>query len=420
MKWEAAADSVMKKLRSQMVTGFPNDKCNLDLDIRPYWNVKDCLAIDESDDMIVVGPRVVIPQSVHADILRDLVQMHQGVTKTRQRARTSVYWPSIDNDIINATKNCEECTKHLLSLPPEPFMLRQPPTHPFEQIIFSNCPYVVTFRDKNTTARQVVDYVRKFFSNVGAPLALWSDNGPQFEAAEFWSFLADWDITALTSSPHYAQSNGRAESEINTMKSLIYGSWTSGAFNAANHRRSFAPEWQKAANILEKRARRSKELQIARYNKKTRPLTPFVVGNQVLIQHPGSKLWDTPGVIVGRSVEVGKHRDYLIKTPAGRVFQRNRRFLRLRVPMFPALASLPNGSALPHPGPAQQNLADSILPPELQPSPPPLRRSACARQPKRVHFPNDWTQLFNFVRMPSHFVFTALLCHVISNYSLPW
>jgi hypothetical protein len=112
------------------------------------------------------------------------------------------------------------------------------------------------------------------------------------------------------------------------MKSLIYGSWTSGAFNAAKfeqsillfhnaprsggaspaqlilnhpvrdclpaHRRSFAPEWQKAANILEKRARRSKELQIARYNKKTRPLTPFVVGNHVLIQHPGSKLWDTP------------------------------------------------------------------------------------------------------------------------------
>ncbi len=203
---------------------------------------------------------------------------------------------------------------------------------------------MVTFRDKNTTARQVVDYVRKFFSNVGAPLALWSDNGPQFEAAEFWSFLADWDITALTSSPHYAQSNGRAESEINTKKSLIYGSWTSGAFNAAKfeqcillfhnaprsggaspaqlifkhpvrdclpaHRRSFAPEWQKAANILEKRTRRSKELQIDRYNKKTRPLTPFVVGNQVLIQHPGSKLWDTPGVIVGRSVEVGKHRDY--------------------------------------------------------------------------------------------------------------
>lgn len=146
------------------------------------------------------------------------------------------------------------------------------------------------------------------------------------------------------------QSNGRAESEIITMKSLIHGSWTSGAFNAANfdksillfhhaprsggastaqlifnrpvhdclpaHRRSFAPEWQKAANVFKKRTRRSKELQIAHYNKKTRPLIPFVVGNHVLIQNPDSKLWDTSGVIV----EVCKHRDYLIQTPSGVYF----------------------------------------------------------------------------------------------------
>jgi hypothetical protein len=30
--------------------------------------------------------------------------MHQLATKTRQHARMSVYWPNIDNDIINATK----------------------------------------------------------------------------------------------------------------------------------------------------------------------------------------------------------------------------------------------------------------------------------------------------------------------------
>lgn len=106
IKRAAAVDPVMRKLRSQIVTGFPNDKCNLDLYLRPYWNVKERLAINESDDMIVVGPRVVIPQSVRADILRDLVQMHQGATITRRRARMSVYWSNIDNDIINATKNC--------------------------------------------------------------------------------------------------------------------------------------------------------------------------------------------------------------------------------------------------------------------------------------------------------------------------
>jgi hypothetical protein len=42
--------------------------------------------------------------------LRNLVLMHQGATNNRQRARMSVYWPNIDNDIINATKNFEVCT----------------------------------------------------------------------------------------------------------------------------------------------------------------------------------------------------------------------------------------------------------------------------------------------------------------------
>ena len=91
IKCAAAVDPVMEKLRSQIISGFPNDKCNLDSDLRPFWSVKERLAIDDTDDMIVMGPRVVIPQLIRADILRDLVQMHQGATKTRQRARLSVY-----------------------------------------------------------------------------------------------------------------------------------------------------------------------------------------------------------------------------------------------------------------------------------------------------------------------------------------
>jgi transposase InsO family protein len=145
------------------------------------------------------------------------------------------------------------CTKP--SLPPEPFKSRPPPTRTFEKIhtdfgeingghflvlvdSFSGWTHLVAFRDKSTTARQVVEQERKLFSKVGAhPLTFWSDNGPQFGAAEFRSFQANWGITDLTSSPHFAQSNGHDESEINTMKSLIHGSWTSGAFNAAKFKK---------------------------------------------------------------------------------------------------------------------------------------------------------------------------------------
>jgi hypothetical protein len=327
--------------------------------------------------------------------------------------------------------------------------VRPPATRPFEQIHadlcelngrhflvmvdkFSGWPHVVAFRDKKTTARNVIGHCRSFFSNVGAPVTFWSDNGPQFGAAEFQRFLTDWGITSLTSSPYYAQSNGRAEAEIDSMKALIRGSWTAGAFNEEKfaksillfrnaprsggaspaqlifnrpmrdclpaHRRSFAPEWQKAADVLEKRARRSKELQIAHYNKHTRPLAPFVVGNHVLIQHPTSKLWCTPGVIV----EVGHHRDYLIKTPAGRIFRRNRRFLRPRVPVFPTTtpattpATTPIQPEVVHPPQPEQiepPVQENPVPPvQENPVPPVLHRSTRTKQPRRHFLPAELTQ----------------------------
>jgi hypothetical protein len=97
------------------------------------------------------------------------------------------------------------------------------------------------------------------------------------------------------------------------------------------HRRSFAPEWQQAAELLEKRAQHAKELQIQHFNRSAHPLPPLAIGDSVVIQDHKSKRWSTPGVIV----EVGPFRDYLVKTPAGRLFRRNRRFLRVSSPRIP-------------------------------------------------------------------------------------
>ena len=141
-------------------------------------------------------------------------------------------------------------------------------------------------------------------------------------------------------------------------------------------RRSFTPQWklQISADVLEKRARRSKELQVVHYNKKAHPLPCLSVGNHVIIQHPISKLWSTPGIIV----EVGPHRDYLFKTPAGRIFRRNQRYIRRRIPTF---------------GPSQPISAQQQ--PIQEPDPvhtPAPRRSTRPQCPRRLHFPNDWTQ----------------------------
>jgi hypothetical protein len=129
-----AADSVLTALRATVLEGFPNDKCNLPLALRPFWNVRHGLAIDDCDDMLVYGPRIVLPRILVKDTLQTLLSMHQGASKMRQRARLSMYWPNMDVDITNAASTCEECVSQLPSLPAEPLKKHQPATRPFEII----------------------------------------------------------------------------------------------------------------------------------------------------------------------------------------------------------------------------------------------------------------------------------------------
>jgi transposase InsO family protein len=115
----------------------------------------------------------------------------------------------MDNDISNAAANCSSCTSssRLPSQPAEPLKQHEPATRPFEQIFgdlgeedgrmflalvdaFSGWPHVAMFPDKHVTSRRVIDALREFFATFGAPVKFWSDNGPQFTAAEIQSSCA--------------------------------------------------------------------------------------------------------------------------------------------------------------------------------------------------------------------------------------
>jgi transposase InsO family protein len=247
----------------------------------------------------------------------------------------------MDNDIVVAAKSCPSCTERLPSHPAEPLLPHAPASRPFEFVFvdlgayrgrdflivadqFSGWPQVFPFPDTNTSTRRVIDALRSFFTcGAGAPVKLWSDGGPQFKSDEFLAFLRDWDISNGRSSPHHPQSNGYAESAVKSMKKLIAGSWSSGSFDPDKfgkalllfrnapmsggaspsqivfsrptrdllpaHRRSFAPKWQQAAELLEKRAQHAKELQIQHFNRSAHPLPPLVIGDSVLIQDHKTK-----------------------------------------------------------------------------------------------------------------------------------
>ena len=63
----ASRDPDCNELRDLIIHGFPDDKHRLSPSIRPYWNVRDKLAVD--DGLIVYGPRLLIPQELRKETL---------------------------------------------------------------------------------------------------------------------------------------------------------------------------------------------------------------------------------------------------------------------------------------------------------------------------------------------------------------
>ena len=53
--------------------------------------------------------------------------------------------------------------------------------------------------------------LKSLFSRQGIPEMVRSDNGPQYDAAEFAKFAKDWEFKHVTTSRLHAQSNGEAE-----------------------------------------------------------------------------------------------------------------------------------------------------------------------------------------------------------------
>ena len=62
---------------------------------------------------------------------------------------------------------------------------------------------------------------KSIFARHGIPEQVRSDNGPQFDSAEFSYFAKVWGFKHSTSSPRFQQANGKVERGFRTVKNLL-------------------------------------------------------------------------------------------------------------------------------------------------------------------------------------------------------
>ena len=83
----------------------------------------------------------------------------------------------------------------------------------------SNYPEIALLFSMSATC--VIKHMKSIFARHGIPQIVYSDNGPSYSCKEFQCFAEEYDFKQVTSSPLYAQSNGKAEKAVHIVKQLL-------------------------------------------------------------------------------------------------------------------------------------------------------------------------------------------------------
>ena len=202
------------------------------------------------------------------------------------------------------------------------------------------------------TSVHIVTLLKKHCARYGIPRIIVSDGGPQFTSQKFNSFVEDWGITHVTSSPMHQRANGKAESAVKIMKSLLVKTHKEGGdtyeamleqrntprrdtglspaemmFNRRT--RSFLPSISGSPKdppppplVKEKREARKHSVKKA-HDRKSRRLSEIDVGQSVFFQYTEGQNWK-----LGKVTDILGHNTYQVSGPNGGTYRRNRVHMR--------------------------------------------------------------------------------------------
>lgn len=147
-----------------------------------------------------------------------------------------MFWPGCDDNIRNMVASCDICQRHRHRNPSQPLHPVQLPSHAFQYVsgdIFTHAGinYLLVvdayskwqscFPLRSLQSSSVIAELERLFCDFGTPEIFKSDNGSQFDCAEFRAFCNSHSVHPVTSSPTHAQSNGLVERHIQTVKRTI-------------------------------------------------------------------------------------------------------------------------------------------------------------------------------------------------------
>lgn len=234
IKKETKRDSECRKLSEYISLGWPEHKSQVASDLKLYWPFRaDFFLVD---DVIFKSNLVLIPHALRVEMLKLIHEGHMGIDRCKRRARQVMFWPNMTREIEMYVKRCPTCQECSNTPAKEPLIPIEIPELPWKKVgsdifelkkkyfliivdYYSN--YVEVCHLPNILSNSVIKSMKEIFSRHGIPETLISDNGTQYSSREFKMFAREWGFHHVTSSPNYAQANGKSERAVQTVKSLL-------------------------------------------------------------------------------------------------------------------------------------------------------------------------------------------------------
>ena len=206
-------------------------------DLKTYKMVKDELSI--VNGLILRGDRIVIPPKLQKRAIQIAHRSHQGIVKTKNLLRETIWFPGIDRMVeaaVNACLPCQAAT-HGPKIH-EPLKMSKLPEEPWQEVSmdfngpFKTGEYLLVVIDDysrfpeveivhSTSVQAVIPKLDAIFGRQGIPDVARTDNGPPFNSEMFknWSQMIGMRHRKVT--PLWPKANGEAERFMKTLEKAV-------------------------------------------------------------------------------------------------------------------------------------------------------------------------------------------------------
>ena len=152
IKQQQVADTTCQQIVQYCQSTWPA-KHAVPAAVQPYFPMAAEFTVEQG--MLLRGSRIVIPKSLRQMVLQKIHTGHQGITKCRDRARQSVWWPGLSKELEQLVQNCPDCCKAQRQRA-QPLTPSSLPVLPWQNVATD------LFEWKQSTLLLIVDYYSRF------------------------------------------------------------------------------------------------------------------------------------------------------------------------------------------------------------------------------------------------------------------